>query len=256
MAPEFIVAVDLGQVADYTAICVLERREQPTGRHELVPNLAFFGGGRGQSRYSRQMQTAGSYSVVHLERLALGLSYVAVPERLRSLEDRLRQRWVDLAWQEREHAARLDDAPIDLVMDATGVGRPVLDLFRDVGFDPLGVTITSGDTVTRVSSREYRVPKRHLVSVTQALLQSGRVKAAPALADWPVLKGELANFKAKISLAGHDSYGAGDDWRQESQESHDDLVLALALGIWWGEYGERAPMLDPAIAGAWSDLPR
>jgi hypothetical protein len=51
-----------------------------------------------------------------------------------------------------------------------------------------------------------------------------------------VLRKELTNFKAKISLSGHDSYGAGsgtDEWREAP---HDDLVLSVALGIWYAEH--------------------
>jgi hypothetical protein len=47
------------------------------------------------------------------------------------------------------------------------------------------------------------------------------------------LRRELENFKARISLSGHDTYGAGEDWRWENRN---DLVLAVALGTWWGEY--------------------
>jgi hypothetical protein len=109
-------------------------------------------------------------------------------------------------------------------------------LLREAGVDPVAVTITGGDTVTRVAHNEYRVPKRDLVGAVQSALQARRLQAAAALPEWPVLKGELANFKARISLQGHDSYGAGDDWRENN---HDDLVLSVALGVWFGESGER-----------------
>jgi len=38
---------------------------------------------------------------------------------------------------------------------------------------------------------------------------------------------ELQNFKATISAAGHDSYGAGQDWRENN---HDNLVPARPPG--------------------------
>jgi hypothetical protein len=54
--------------------------------------------------------------------------------------------------------------------------------------------------------------------------------------DFPIvgaLVGELDNFKAKINPAtGHDSYGAGADWREGN---HDDLVLSIALAVWYGQ---------------------
>ncbi len=46
------------------------------------------------------------------------------------------------------------------------------------------------------------------------------------------LADELHNFKVTISALGHDSYGAGDGWREGA---HDDLVLAVALAAWFGE---------------------
>ena len=65
-------------------------------------------------------------------------------------------------------------------------------------------------------------------------LQAGRLRIAAALPEAGTLRAELENFRAKIGAAGHDSYGAGDDWREGN---HDDLVLAAALAVWFGEHG-------------------
>jgi hypothetical protein len=67
------------------------------------------------------------------------------------------------------------------------------------------------------------------VSTSAVLLQSGRLKVAPDLPESETFIGELSNFKVKISAAGHYSYNA---WRESI---HDDLVLSVALGAWWGE---------------------
>jgi hypothetical protein len=108
--------------------------------------------------------------------------------------------------------------------------------------------------VTWVGAHECRVSKRHLVSATQAVLQARRLRAAASLADWPTLRSELLNFRAKISLSGAVSFEAGtdDEWRQGT---NDDLVLATALGIWTGECGRLAPRPELSIATAWSDVP-
>jgi hypothetical protein len=255
MAPEYVISIDLGQVNDPTAIAVLERREQLTGRQEVVQNVAaFFDGFKHHPRYYNAPQVAGFYHIIHLERLPLGTAYTEIPGRLQTIERRIRQVWVEAVWEETHvGAARLDAAAVETVIDQTGVGRPVVDLLREAGLDPVAITITGGDTVIRVASREYRVPKRDLVGAVQSAMQARRLQAAASLPDWPVLKGELANFKARISLNGHDSYGAGDDWREGN---HDDLVLSVAMGVWWGENGARPPSLDPAIVAAWTDLPR
>jgi hypothetical protein len=80
-------------------------------------------------------------------------------------------------------------------------------------------------------------PRRRLESPSQ----NGRLKVAKDLPHAKTLTNELVNFKVKISLTGHDSYGAVEDWRQGN---HDDLVLALALPCWYGE--NRLP--GPSVA--------
>ena len=64
----------------------------------------------------------------------------------------------------------------------------------------------------------------------------GGCARAEACRSGPSLKEELTNFKAKISLSGHDSYGV-EDWREGA---HDDFVLSVALGVWVGEYAATA----------------
>jgi hypothetical protein len=235
--PDFIISVDLGQVADYTAVCVLERREKPVP-NRLQAVLDWMG------RAVEQRTTAGFYDVIHLERFALGTSYLDIAPRLHALDGHCRELWMQAVWDaEREavyagghvtaHPAR-HDASVSLVADETGCGRPVLDLFRADGLNPLGVTITGGDAARWVSDTEAHVAKKQLASITQALVQSKRVEAASRLSDWPVLRAELNNFRPKITLSGNVTFEAGpaESWREGA---HDDLVLALALGLWAGE---------------------
>jgi len=118
-----------------------------------------------------------------------------------------------------------------LVIDKTGVGAPVFDLFVAAGLAPIGITITGGDTVIAVEGG-FRVPKRDLVGVVQSLLQTRRLKFAEALPLLGVLKQELQNFRVKIDpKTAHDSYSA---WREGL---HDDMVLGCALACWWAERG-------------------
>src|SRR5205823_1868829 len=113
------------------------------------------------------------------------------------------------------------------VIDATGVGRPVVDMIRQAGLHPVPITITGGDQVTVEDG--WRVPKRDLVSIVQVTLQCERLKFAEGLPAISTLVQELLAFRVKISEAGHDSYGA---WREGA---HDDYVLALACALWWAE---------------------
>ncbi len=163
------------------------------------------------------------YHIRHLERPKLGTPYPAIVEKVQDL------------MQSPQLLNRTA-----LVVDATGVGRPVVDLFRKAGLRPVAITITGGNTVT-VGGGGYHVPKRDLVSTLQVLFQSGRLKVAGGLKLAPVLVEELLNFKVKINVkTAHDSYEA---WREGI---HDDLVLAVALACWYGERHKRlAPIPKP-----------
>src|SRR5262249_45729100 len=76
----------------------------------------------------------------------------------------------------------------------------------------------------------WRVPKRDLVSAVQATLQTKRLKIATALPETVTLTRELQAFRVKVNVAtGHESFEA---WRERD---HDDLVLAVALAVWYGD---------------------
>ena len=193
----YLIGLDLGQAQDYSAWVVATRVE-------------------------RDGENA-AYDVGHLDRVQ-GARYPAVVAHTRAMIAAL--------------TAQEPRADIELVVDFTGLGRAVADMLVEEvrGADVELVTITGGDAVTRGEHGEWRVPKRDLASVVQVLLQSGRLRIAEELAHARTLSEELVNFRVKISLAGHDSYGAGAEWREGN---HDDLVLALALACWRGEYGVR-----------------
>jgi len=126
-------------------------------------------------------------------------------------------------------------ADATVVLDETGVGVAVGDLLakalrgRGRGGRLLRVTITNGLKTTTVPGG-FHVPKRDLVTAVALALEGGRLIIPSALPMSGTLVEELANFKVTVSAGGHDSYGAGADWREGN---HDDLVLALALAVWY-----------------------
>ena len=85
----------------------------------------------------------------------------------------------------------------ELVIDFTGVGRPVFDMFRFSGITPVGVLITSGAAETG-GGPIYGVPKLDLVSRLQALLHEGRLKIHKDLAEADTLVRELQDFAANL----------------------------------------------------------
>lgn len=128
------------------------------------------------------------------------------------------------------HDERMRHFDKHLIVDATGVGRPVVDMFEDEGLEPIAVTITSGFELTRVKDRaEFRVPKEHLVSSMQMVVQGGRLKVAPKLKLAKTFIDEAKNFKVKIT---EDKTATYEAWRSRD---HDDLVLAVAMLLWYGE---------------------
>jgi hypothetical protein len=130
----------------------------------------------------------------------------------------------------------------ELIVDHTGCGRPIVDQLRQAGLSLIAVSLHGGDTVSHVGAN-YRVPKRDLVGAVQMPLQQQRLQFAEALPLTPVLTQELLSFKVKIDPAtAHDSYSA---WRERD---HDDLVLALALALWWAERTARGRVPDISLA--------
>ena len=113
---------------------------------------------------------------------------------------------------------------VELVIDFTGVGRPVFDMFRFSGITPTGVLITSGTAETG-AGLIHGVPKLDLVSRLQALLHEGRLKIHKDLAEADTLVRELQDFRCEFTAAGHLTFNA-------RSGKHDDLVLALAIAVW------------------------
>ncbi len=212
MQKEYILGVDLGQTQDYTALCVLERTQVDTGRCIKRTGQA------------PEVVYENYYAARHLERLPINTPYPAQVVRVKELYDRLKAQ-----------------GPLPLlVVDQTGVGRPVVDMLRAAALTPTAVTITGGDAVSR-DGRDYRVPKRDLVSTVSVLLQADRLTIAERLKERANLTAELDAFKVSINLKGHDSYGNDvGPWRENP---HDDLVLAVALAAWYGEHYK--PPMEP-----------
>ena len=158
-----------------------------------------------------------SYAVRHLKRWPLRTAYTEIVEEVTQLLQR----------------PPLQNTVAALVVDATGVGAAVVDLFKAVSLGADGlvpVTITAGADAQKDEQGGWRVPKRDLVGVVQVLLQNQRLRIAAALPEAETLLRELEGFRVRISAAGRDTYGA---WRDGT---HDDLVLAVALACWYAEH--------------------
>jgi hypothetical protein len=168
------------------------------------------------------LERAGrDYTVRYLCRFALGTPYIAVPGNP-----------AGVAEQTRELLSRPPLPGCLLAVDQTGVGRPVVDLFRALGLPavPVPVTITAGSNVTfDKEDLAWHVPKKDLVGCLQVLLGTRRLSVAKELPLADVLERELLSFRVKITKALNEVFEA---WREQD---HDDLVLSVALAAWVAE---------------------
>lgn len=191
----YTVGLDLGQAADPSAICVLETIE--------TPELNFSAGVPLPVTYKSE------HRVVHLERLPLRTPYPAIVDYVQKL----------MATASLTNAA--------LVIDFTGVGRPVFDVFVGNRMRPIGLTISTAREA-RETENGWSVGKVELMAAVQARLALGTLKIAAGLAEAKALVAELADFRVMQGAAGAIRMDA-------RQGAHDDLVLALAIALFVAE---------------------
>jgi len=154
------------------------------------------------------------------ERLPLGTPYPAVAERVSEVFTKVK--------------AKAGSTP-RFYVDATGVGKPVVDLLDEKGVHGVACYFTHGDKRNEKSSREVTIGKAYLVSRLQALLQAGRLHL-PDNPETSVLAEELHSYEIRVDENANDRYGAF------RVGTHDDLVTALGLAI---------QVDQTAASGAW-----
>lgn len=147
-----------------------------------------------------------------VERIALGTPYTKVVEIVREVV-RSKRLW----------------GRCELVVDASGVGEPVVDMLRkaDLGCMISAVVITGGNAVRSSRSGGYTyIAKHELMTRLQLALEKGRLKIAGKMRECGALVQEL------LAVRVHENGGMGAAGRD-----HDDLVMALALGCWKAKRG-------------------
>lgn len=231
MLPEVTIGLDLAQAFDYTALVALERRPGMQG--------AVFAA-RMVERWRHR-------------------PYQMIPGLVRRAEEQLRHLLASEHFETYGTAIHpAYDVRVELVVDASGVGAPVIDALNDAGLNPTPVIITSGVDVHRREAGGYTCPKMDLVTVIQLLLEQQRLQIPTTLPHAETLAAELRNFKYDFTPSGKMRFGAGPSggedvlWRGDG--SHDDLVLATALAAWHAE--RQAPTeIDPVLLAAFSGMP-
>ena len=129
----------------------------------------------------------------------------------------------------------LDRVLTAIVVDQTGVGRPVVDMIRRARLKPIAVTITAGQQETHTPEGDYHVSKLLIVSRLLSAFHEKTLRISKHLPDAATLVTELQNFAGVFTDTGHARFGAREGF-------HDDLVLACGLGTWWATYGQSRQM--------------
>jgi hypothetical protein len=206
MRSSWTVGIDLGQVSDPTAVCVIERLRH-FSTEAVIPGATFRPGLEALPVHEFGEPTPREQLRIRaLKRLELGLSYVEQAHQL---------------------AVLLGDpklASAQVFVDHTGVGRPVSDILKSAGIRHTPITITGGQEVAQRDDGGWAVSKLLLISRLQAALHSGELKIPKALPESTAFVRELQEFRVAFSDAGNARFGA-------RQGAHDDLVLAAALAV-------------------------
>jgi len=234
----YYLGLDLGQSRDYSALAIIEEQlyigeawaNEVLYREDYEKGLSagwVSPAAMGPYQAGHALRLSHEYgrpaevplAVRHLERFELGTKYTDVVDRVAALV----------------RSEPLRNMPAVLLVDKTGVGAAVLDSFTHAGIGTVAITLHGGSSINRDPQRAgFRVPKRDLVTVTQVLLQNGRLRVASGLPEAETLKKELLNFRVKIDpKTAHDSY---EHWRESE---HDDLVLAVSMAAWFRQYWNR-----------------
>lgn len=185
----YYIGVDLGKRNDHSAISVIEVARVVTGTRDPV---------------HYELPTEVRLTVRHVERIPLNTRYSAVVERI--------------AWIVR-HGALV--GPKSLVVDATGVGEPVVELIRKERLPcRLYPVILTGGESPHLHGGYYYVPRGHLLSRLEVGLTQGHLKICRDMPATPQLLSELLALRQHTPSA-----------------DHDDLVFATALAANWARAG-------------------
>lgn len=191
-----ILSIDLGEKRDYAAFSITDSVGEPLQRFEGDRGIAVF------------------YDTIHLERY-LHVPYPELVERT----------WALMQTPELKEQT-------DLIVDATGVGLPVVQMMQQKGLHPTGIWITGGQVVTE--DREiggFRVPKEHIANAMDLVLQARRWRVARGIDYREALLKEARAFTKKVETERTATYEAA------REDDHDDLVMSVAMALWWATRG-------------------
>ncbi len=202
--------------ADYRSVERYRLIARATSRFYVGVDL-----GQRQDHTAIAVEHRVSSLVRHVERVASGTPYPLVVAHLREMVNRQELR--------RQCA---------LVVDATGLGGPVVEMLRvaDLGCEITAVTITGGDRERRSGGQSVSVPKKDLIAVVQVALDNGDLRIARRLKELGALVRELVD----VRTTPYPRQAGNADWRgwmRGARRSGDCAGAGLLEGEAEGERG-------------------
>ena len=166
--PHFILGVSMGAGTQPTAISVLEQ--------EVLKG----------ERWSAE---SGALRLRHLERVPLEENYLHTVERITAILER----------PEIKDGEKCGEP--DVVLDVTGSGRAILELFKRAEIPtPIVAIITGVGMLEDEIDDVWRLPKTELVGVLRVGYEIRRLKMAKDLELVPTLLGELRDFTMRPTI--------------------------------------------------------
>lgn len=117
--------------------------------------------------------------------------------------------------------------PPTFILDSTGVGVAVRDILAAKGIRLKAIVLTSGNSIKREGSIIH-VSKARLIGKFIGAFDAGKVHVNPSMPIWPKVERELLSFRAGLTAQGNARFEAEDG-------ENDDMLMALAQGVWYGE---------------------
>ncbi len=199
------LGLDLGKSQDFSALAALEYRRT----WNLVRNAVTYG--------MDPEDELVEYSVRQLARIPLGTKYLDVVNTVQGLLRRVTKKY-----------------DCTLVVDATGVGAPVMEMFQEMippqraVMVPVVITAAASVSGGRKGQNDWRVSRQDLLTGLQVMLETRQLAIGADLKHAPALREELLEMRSL---------------RSDGSGRHDDLTMALALACWRARKVQPAPLV-------------
>ncbi|WP_031497848.1 hypothetical protein [Bryobacter aggregatus] len=213
---QVILGLDLGQTQDPTAAALLLDMEQTVSPYSWIDST---------HRTTRRWQLAST--------------------RLWPLETAYTQVAIDLKRICRRIQRQYPATPLILLCDATGIGRPTLEMIHKELQSPgeaspariEGIVFTGGATVSEsrhpaLPVNLFHVPRLDLIQTLLQAIESRQLQAAPGLEDAARLATQLKSLRYTESRSTGQTGIEVHKSAAHPETANADLVMALAMATW------------------------